>query len=277
MKKIILLAPQYLAVAVILCLFAITQSSAASVGNYLFVGVHRLALASSKACPQFALVTEEFQTELEARAFKKTFLANKDFMDKSTEIFKPGRTGLIYRYQGRSPGLHGNCIFTKYSTAVGRDEQGARDSLQAHVRLFREYFVSEPEVVKVWGSSGLDRIVRNYDDVEVTYLVRKTSGASTVVAHIRNTNPDKLARLVFLVNGSVLKTPVNVDPQGKANFNLGRNVEHVGAAVQWIDPQERNQSISDKVMNSLNNSVREQINIQDGKPEGKDSAVGTRG
>ncbi|WP_132259723.1 hypothetical protein [Paucimonas lemoignei] len=277
MNKKILTSPGYLATAGILCMAAIAQSPAARAGDYLFVGVHRPPLANNKACPRFALVTEEFQTEDEAKAFKKSFLANKEFMDKSTEIFKPGRTGLVYQYQGHSPGLHGKCVFTKYSTAIGRDEPSARDNLAAHVRTFREYFISEPEVIKVWDRSGLDRITRHYDGVEVTYLVRKTPSASTVVAQIRNTNPDKLARLFFRVNGKLLKKPVDVDPQGKANFNLGRDVEHFGAAVQWLDPQERNQSISDEMMNSLKNSVREQIMIKDGKPQGKGSAIGVRG
>jgi hypothetical protein len=271
-------SPRYLTAAGILCLSAVAHSPVAQAGDYLFVGVQRPPLANSKACPKFELVTEEFETEADAKAFKKTFLANKEFMDRSTEIFKPRQTGLIYQYQGRSPGLHGSCVFTKYSTITGRDEQSARDNLQDHVRLFREYFVSEPEVIKVWGGGGLDRITRNYDGVEVTYLVRKAAGASTVVAQIRNTNPDKLARLFFRVNGKLLKKPVDVDPNGgKANINLGRDVEHFGAAIQWLDPQQRNQPISDKAMNSLKDSVREQIMIKDGKPEGKGDAVGTRG
>ena len=273
-----LLSRRHLVAVGTLCLSAVAQMPVAHAGDYLFVGVHRPPLVNSKACPQFSLMAEEFQTEDEAKAFRKAFLANKEFMDKSTEIFKPGRTGLVYQYQGRSPGIHGNCVFTKYSTAIGRDEQSARDNLDAHVRTFREYFVSEPEVIKVWGSGGLDRITRNYDGVEVTYLVRKASGASTVVAQIRNTKSDKLARLFFRVNGKLLKKPVDVDPNGgKANVNLGRDVEHFGATVQWLDPQERNQPISDKVMNSLKDTVHEQIIIKDSKPEGKGDAVGTRG
>jgi hypothetical protein len=247
-------------------------------GDYLFFATYRPILASPKDCPAFELIMEEFETEDAAKARKKTFFLEDGYRDKNADVIKPGRVGLVYQYQGRSPGLFGNCVYKKYSSISGLSEEDARNSLRAHAKEYSKYFVSDPEVIKVWTGNGyFTKVTRNYDGVEVTYTSQQSSsGRTLVMAKIRNTHTDKLARLFFRVNGQMLKTPVDVNPLGEATLSLGKDVEHFGAALQLHEPQDK-ESTSDEIMNSIKAMVREEITIKGGKMKAGRNSADLRG
>jgi hypothetical protein len=258
----LLLGPALLAVA-----------SAASAADYLFIGIYRHPSSGPKQCPKFELLMEEFANEADAKARGREFFRNDQYRDPHADLFKPRGVSLVYQYQGRTQELFGPCVVTKYGTVQGADEAEARRRLAAHVSEFRKYFASEPQVIRAWPAAhstfaqtpnrALDRLTRRYDGVEITYVSgRSDSGRTSVVAQIHNPHPDRLARVFFRVNGRLLDTPADVDPRGSANFNLGRDVEHFGAAVRLLDPQAtHNRGFIDVVKDA----IRDEVTIKDGK------------
>ncbi|MDX9844465.1 MAG: hypothetical protein RBT42_11985 [Aquabacterium sp.] len=249
--------------------------------GYLFVGVHRPPLDSPRTCPKFSLKLEAFDTESEARARKKEFLANRGYVDVHVDVLKPGKVGLVYEYISRAPALFGDCSFKKYSSISGSSEAAARENLIAHVNQYRIYFATDPEVVRVWPQEEhADEILKKYDGVEVLYMSLKSkSGRGGVLAKIRNTHPDKLARLTFRVNGKLLDSPVYIDPLGTATASLGHDVENFGAALQLLEGRDPNME-RNNFIKSLKDIVYDMILIKHGKMEVEDKksvAIGVRG
>lgn len=260
------------------------EPASSKTSPYLFVGIYQEVGASNgegrrapRDCADYRWHQQPAATREEAVAAKKAFLADKNHYNPSSEILEPGRVAVVYEYDRHSVGY--DCDMRGAGVITGIDPESVTRRLQEHVREYPKNFRSEPKVVLRWDGGGLYRkVTRNYDGLEIIYHASKSSNGNTrVLAQLKNPRPDQDALVFFRKNGKLDDMPVRVPAGGHATQQLGE-VEHFGAALRWVAPED----YSPGLIQRLKNEVREQVTVpdestKDGRIQDRPTAIGVRG
>lgn len=262
------------AVLHVVTMLLLSASLSAHAREYLFVGISRPPLVASQKCPAFDVVLEEHQSQDAAKAMLQEFLRAPGRVDKSVDVYGPERVSIVYKYRGRSNEFRACPEYTRYSKVSGRSEDLARAQMKSNQSEFKENYLGEPEVVRIWGR-GAELSAANKEELHGVVLEYKVAPGERGTIVVKLTSISAIAMRVRYATKTRELAAVTLGPQETATLNLGPVSEGFGVDIFPVQNQDDLKRTG--AVNAIKGVVREYVTKPDGGVQEKSTIWGVRG